>query len=345
MTPPLLPEQQKTLTVFCPLGLSNRLRVLLSGLCLAEASGRQFKMLWPLTPACAAPFADLFANRWPVVTVDAAEAVGLPYISGWFGALPDLLLADEQDVVVGYPSWLVQPEKFPQHAALDARCQALFAELTPAPPILRSVAAFRREYFRPTMIGVHLRRGDLLRQRPDATGNTAQAFELVDRYLEKYADAGILLCTDDGAVDPNTGRQLPKEGVRQKFSQRYGGRVVGASPRSLDRRTAEAVQDALVDLWLLRSTDAFVGTETSSFSEMAVYGREVPYEMCAGGSLAYQRWERVAKAVGLFQVVKEFGRRQVGRDLAFAVLWPYYWRRPFRRALGWVRKLRSRSGR
>ena len=52
--------------------------------------------------------------------------------------------------------------------------------------------------------------------------------------------------------------------------------VVTPKPRSLDRHTPEAIEDALIDLWLLRSTDFFVGTVGSSFSEMAMFGRAVP---------------------------------------------------------------------
>ena len=127
-------NQDKTLTAFCPLGLSNRLRVLLSGLALAEAAGRRFTMLWPITPACAAPFADLFANDWPVQTVDAAALKDLSYVSGWFGELPDLLIDHNPHLVIGHPSWLIRPGQFSAHDRLLDRCRSLLAGLQPAMP-------------------------------------------------------------------------------------------------------------------------------------------------------------------------------------------------------------------
>ncbi|MCX6033078.1 MAG: hypothetical protein NT169_27815 [Chloroflexi bacterium] len=328
-----------TLTVFCPLGLSNRLRVLLSGLALAEASGREFKMLWPITPTCAAPFTDLFANPWPVQTVDASAVADLPYVSGWFGHLPDLLIVHDPHVVVGHPGWLIRPEQFPGHEPLLACCQALFAELEPMAPIQHAVEEFRQRHFRPTMIGVHLRRGDLLRQRPDAAHNTAQAVAAVDHFLKEYPDAGILLCTDDDAVDPNTGRHARKEGIQETFRLRYGSRVIWTTPRSLDRRTPEAIQDALVDLWLLRATDCFVGTKASSFSELVVFARDSPHLLVAGATPGYRRIERLGRMIGLHAALTALGKQQTGRELPFPALMrhyagaPYHWMRQTLRRL------------
>jgi hypothetical protein len=335
MNAALAHDPERTLTVFCPLGLSNRLRVLLSGLALAEASGRRLTMLWPITPACAAPFADLFANDWPVQTVDASAVAGLPYISGWFGNLPDLLTMPDPHLVVGHPAWLIRPDQFPGHDHLLALCQAFFARLQPVAPIQRAVDDFRQRHFRPTMIGVHLRRGDLLRERPDAANNTTQACVAVDQLLQKAPDAGILLCTDDGAIDPSTGQTRPREGVLEIFRLRYGPRVIWTIPRGLDRRTPRAIQDALVDLWLLRATDRFVGTETSTFSEFAVFGRDIPFLLVAGATPGYRRLERLARWSGLYAGLSSLGRKQIGRALPFPALMRYYARAPQR----WLRKL------
>ncbi len=329
------PPTQRTLTVFCPLGLSNRLRVLLSGLALAEASGRQFTMLWPLTPACAAPFADLFANEWPVRTVAADAIAGLPYISGWFGHLSDLLAAPEENLVLGYPGWLIRPEQFPDHAALMAPCRALFTQLQPISSIQQEIDTFRQYHFRPTMIGVHLRRGDLLRQRPDTANNTVQALNAVDRFLDASPDAGILLCTDDGAPEPASGRSTPPEGLREKFGRRYGPRLVSPTPRSLDRNASLAVQDALIDLYLLRACNYFVGTMGSSFSDMVVFGQETPHALTAGATPAYARLERIARWTGLYALLSHLGQRQIGRPLPFPALFLHYSRSPLR----WLRKI------
>ena len=317
--------------MFCPSGLANRLRVLVSGLALAEATGRNFKMLWPLTPACAAPFEDLFTNNWPVETVAAGAVTDLPYVSGWFGRMPDLLTAQEINLIIGHPSWLIRPEQFPGHQDLLARSKALFAALQPATPIQQQIEVFCRHHFRPSMIGVHLRRGDLLRARPDTANNTAQALVATEQFLQEYPEAGILLCTDDGAPDPQSGRLTQLEGVRTKFTSRYGARIVSPAPGSLDRSSSLAVKHALVEFYLLRACDAFVGTQGSSFSEMVVFGAEMPNVLAAGATAAYTRLEHIARLTGLHALLSSMGQQQLGKQVPFSVLFRYYSRAPLRR--------------
>jgi len=313
----------RSLIVFCPLGLSNRLQVLISGLALAEASGREFKMLWPLTPACAAPFADLFANDWPVQTVDATAVVDLPYVSGWFDRLPDLLVAPENELIIGHPTWLLRIEQYPEHAKLMDRCRTLFADLQPSVSIQNQIEILKRHFIRPTMIGIHLRRGDLLRERPDMAGNTAQAIAAVDDFLVQAPDAGLLLCTDDGAPDPRSGRPTPREGVRKKFIDRYGKRVMTPIPRSMDRASSIAVQDALFELYVLRACDFFVGTAGSSFSQMVVFDQEKPHLFAAGATPVYGWLEKVARYTGLYALLIKLGQRRLGQSLPFPALLRY----------------------
>lgn len=326
------------LTVFCPLGLSNRLRVLLSGLALAEATGREFQMLWPLTSACGAAYGDLFANPWPVRTVPPGAVADLPYISGWFGHLPDLLAATEIDLTAGHPDWLLRPQFYPSHGPLLDRCAALMAELQPIPLLQERIEEFRTHNFRASMIGVHVRRGDMLRERPDAADTTEQAMEAVAHFLRQSPNAGIFLCTDDGAPDPKWGKATVYGGVAERFVQRFGERVVRTHPRSLDRNRSEAIQDGLIDLWLLRSTDYFVGLRVSSFSEMAIFGREVPSHLLYSPLPGYRRWEKAARLFGLYRLLTEMGKWQTGRMLPFPALMRYYSGLPVR---GLKRKLQQ----
>jgi hypothetical protein len=185
------------------------------------------------------------------------------------------------------------------------------------------------------MIGVHLRRGDLLHQRPDVASNTAQAIAAVDQFLEKAPDAGVFLCTDDGAVAPNTGRGTPAEGVREAFRLRYGSRVTWTIPRSLDRYTPQAIQDALMDLWLLRTTNPFVGTQASSFSELAVFGRDIPHLLAGGATPGYQRVDRWAQRLGLYALLARHSRRWVEGNVPLPPLLRYYATTPYR----WMRRV------
>jgi hypothetical protein len=200
-------------------------------------------------------------------------------------------------------------------------------ELAPVPPILARVREFQNNFFRAKMIGAHLRRGDMMQLRPDTTTNLAAAMQQIDEWLDARPDAGILLCTDDGARNPYTGRATPQENVRAQFVNRYGTRVVCTQPASMDRAAPQAIQDALTDLWLLRATDFFVGTLGSSFSELAVFGRDIPSAQTASGSAQYQTRARLLERAGIAALLARAAYHEFGRAMPYTLLQRRYLRR------------------
>ena len=112
-----------------------------------------------------------------------------------------------------------------------------------------------------------------------------------------------------------------REGVREAFQARFGDRLACPRPRSLDRASPDAVQDAVVDFFLLRGTQMFVGSRGSTFSDLAVFGRRVPAVFCAAPLPGYLRFERVTKATGPYYLVKAVGRVRYGRGIPFAKVW------------------------
>jgi hypothetical protein len=336
-----------TLTVFSSSGLANRLRVLVSGLAVAEASGRTFRMLWPRTVTCAAAFRELFTGDWPVTDVDRPEpGWGAFYIRPHLASRSVSIDDPRPEIFIGASHWLVDVKATSAQPELRARCAELLGQLEPLPDLAVRVAEFRRRHFRPTMVGVHLRRGDFHRHRPDTVGNTAAALTAVEGFLAATPDAGILLCTDDGAADPRT-RQARREGVREILRGRFGDRVVFTSPRSLDRGTPHGVQDALVDLWLLRSTQMIVGTRASSFSGLAAFGRNVPVRMVAGPAPPYRPIEWLVRVSGVSWLVSRLFRAVHGVDRPFWDAWNEFtrpvrqWARRRRRRRSQVRKWRA----
>jgi hypothetical protein len=332
----------RTLVIVSFDGLSNRIRALTSGLAVAEVAGREFAMLWPSNEACGARFDELFQNRWRIMDSSIRPVDMRPLrMSTWSTKkLQQFLVDQRQHIVLSHWDWLVDVRTSGSRSQLQQRCVQWMNELEPVAPLAAQIESFRAEHFAPTMIGVHLRRGDAIRFRPQSSSNTNAAFRAVDRFLKHDPQAGILLCTDDGAPDPFINQPTPTEDIQGKFIARYGSRVVWTTPRTLDRRSPAAIQDAVVDLWLLRATDYLVGTYRSSFSEIATTGRTAPYIMCASQSAAEDRWERVAQSIGLDRVVCAMARRHLGMDTPFAIAWQWFVRLP----LAPVRKQRRRLG-
>lgn len=315
---PIPPHRQ--LTVDARSGLCNRLKVLLSGLAIAEATGRGFAMRWSdRSNGCA--FDRLFQNQWNVrsdISIDEPRLIDLT-IRPW-RAFPDLLMDQSDHLVVRHHDWLILPARYPSHSSLHSRCKALIDELTPIPFIEQRVQSFRAYYFRSKVIGVHLRRGDLVLHRPDTVGNLLPAMQIVDRWLDEFSEAGILLCTDDGADDPFSPRKVPREGVVDKFVERYGERVITTKPRSLDRHTPEAIEDGLVDLQLLRLTDFFVGTSGSSFSEMAMFGRAVPAELTAAPTPHHAGQARRLRVSGISYFLSRASQSEFGYEVPYNMI-------------------------
>ena len=316
---PLDLPADRTLTVGAVAGLTARLRIAISGLAVAEATQRSFRMLWPMTPDCAAAFHSLFLNPWNMVAMGqegVAEVRCLPRFHE--AELPMLLASSEPNIARRFMSW----HDFPAESSLLVRCRTLMNELQPVPLVIEKVDRFRLAHHRPEMIGVHLRRGDYVDLRPDKTHNTDKAIEATDAFLDQYPDAGILLCTDEVVTSES------RDGdVRRRFTARYGDRLVQTAPATYDRSDPAAIEDALVDLWLLRSMTAFVGSEYSGFSELAFFGRTVPYRMVGDGSPAWKRLAWLSRLRFFNPFIRRLGRREFGVDHPLPFLIEHYSRK------------------
>jgi len=319
--------EERTLTVAAYGGLANRLRVLTSAVVMAEATGRALTMQWHQMDTCGAAFSELYTNDLPVVNLVGGPQTRLPHFAGPLGRnYFDILTRMEPHIAVMAVSWLALPEVYPHHAPLLAQCAAVLDGLTPVEEVAARVQAFREAHFRPTMIGVHLRRGDFHRAARFSVDNLGAALRVTREFLAADPEAGILLSTDDGAVNQWTGRPMV-EGAREKFRREFGERVVWTAPRSLERGEAAAVQDALVDLLLLRGCDAGVGTWNSSFSEVAWFGRRAPVVMCRSGGV-WGLVDEAGKRLGVWRGLNRWARGLTGgranglQLLLYARGWP-----------------------
>lgn len=323
----LLNESGGTLSVTCRSGLANRLRVLTSGLALAEATGRSFEMLWPYdNKTCGASFTQLFDSDLPVIDVTSIELEQrIEAESWWFGDamfedLPDFVDSAEADLRCIYVSWLVDPEQSAEHRRILDRAYEILAELQPVEEILRLVEASTSKLTHPS-VGVHIRRGDFLLTRPEVVGNLDLALEVVESEVARGA-VSVFLATDDGAGVSLGRRSGPGEpqGVRTAFRNTFGTALIESQPRSLDRASPIAVADAVVDLWTLRATDVIVGTSMSSFSELAAVGREVRRIDIGGAATPLGLIHRAVLRLGLAPAVESLGRRVYGRDIPASAL-------------------------
>ncbi len=110
-------------------------------------------------------------------------------------------------------------------------------------------------------IGVHIRRTD--HQYAISRSPTDQFLRVLDRQKQERR---FFLSTDD---------QCEEVILRDRF----GMRVSSYPKRSLHRADTVAIQDAVVDLYLLARTDLIVGSFGSTFSETAAFLGNVPLQV------------------------------------------------------------------
>jgi len=247
-------------------GLCNRLRVLMSAGYLAEQCGRKLVLTWRPTDECGARLGDLFTNS-------IAEADSLPgHLRPWTKTSPDkvgrAVRSSEPIVWVRECEWLVPDAD--HHKTIPH-----FEALCPVDAVIEGVNAVAQRFDRPAM-GVHVRRGDFAEHLPKQHSITLPPLERYYDYLDDWRGT-IFLATDGGGA------------VESRFRDRYGDRVVIHPKHCQGRNTPKAIQDALVDVYLLQRCHAVIGTRYSSFSGLAWTISGVPHAKVTdreAGSLA-----------------------------------------------------------
>jgi hypothetical protein len=253
-------------------GLCNRIRTLLGAKSLADETRRELVLYWENSSACGCDWSDLFKPSVPVLRERPSVefAIGGPdKIKRSIRAkLVEAAHTDRPTVVFSACS-LGKPVHHFRHFGTLFR---------PTDEIAARVEAVRKR-FADVMLGVHVRCGDLQpRERAphvDATAASKEFFKMIRIMHRQLGAAGIFLASDDGASvthrDPSQTRYY---GVYEAFVRVFAAdHIVRQETPALNRSSAKAIQDALVDLLLLRSCDALCGHRGSSFSQVAAIGR------------------------------------------------------------------------
>ena len=116
--------------------------------------------------------------------------------------------------------------------------------------------------FGKTTIGCHIRRTD---NKQAQECSTLEMFNRkFDELFESEPSAKIFLCTDDIIV-------------KQEIIRKYGDERIITYDSTLNRHSFEGIRDAVVELYILASTDKIWGSFYSSYTEMAseLYGTEL----------------------------------------------------------------------
>ena len=279
------------LIVYCDGGFGNRFNALVSGLLLARRTGRAPLFVWPVNNWCGAAFGELFDMDLPVVDRELVT-----FMSGR-DRQAYLMVEDRLGLSQGRAEGWTDPRALPDWAALDAYAAATrdpifyYTALIPGfmpepevleqvrrlrlrPAILRRAANFLAEHGLGTttgdFIGIQIRKTDFGPQGAD----DESLFGLVAR----ASGLRYFVCSDDALVEQRFA-QLPHVAIHRKrahvekmvdggwnaVTTDHSGRLY---PFNVNR-SAESVQDAVVDLLIL-SRSRMVKTSNSTFLQTAL---------------------------------------------------------------------------
>lgn len=260
---------KKTLRIRPTGALSNRLRVLDSGMQVAHSESLRLIVEWERNSWINVALADLVHIPPGMEVEDSAWAPAgsterAPIFQGLWLALsyqcrhlPRRWLY--RDIST---KQIISPERFktlPGSHYFLMGCHRFFDQgrrydwLQPQERILRRVDEVAAT-FGPRTVGLHIRRGD---HAIAIQNSPTDAFvAVVENELRRRPETSFFLATDDASVE-------------ELFRKRWGERILLHVKTARDRLSLAGIDDAFVDLLCLSRTAALVGSFDSSFAETA----------------------------------------------------------------------------
>lgn len=259
-------------------GLCNRMRMLDSGLMLAAATGRRLVVQWQLDPGLNCRFEELFEIPAGIARIHTQDRTGhfaklrktlakrvnrLRYdqclyerdLTAYMASHDDLTtLNQNQTVLIASCSRFYGAEPFFQAFRPTTENRARIDHLTAR--------------FTPHMIGVHVRRTDHV--HAIANSPTQLFVTAMEAAVQQEPETHFFLATDC----PATEREL---------SEHFSERIIVHRKTGFDRGDANAIKDALVDLYGLAACQRLLGSALSSFSQTAAQIGCIPLQVISSG--------------------------------------------------------------
>lgn len=243
------------------MGVSNRIKCLLSSMRLAAILHRQIAVFWPRNWACRCDFSDLFENEFFELDKDGVDRLRADSINH------RTLLLDTWGSLLYLPSDVAQPNPPPAEASwpvLDFEYEntpaqvkttylELAAKLRPNDYIRREVSEFARDFNNKT-ISVSIRSWVEAKERADGLFDLAHVYARLD---DRDGYDFFVSCDS--------------EDILKALVNRYGKRILSYPKRTgtNDRRSRAGMQDILIDMLLLAQNPILIASYLSTYPELA----------------------------------------------------------------------------
>lgn len=268
----------RTLTIQIWGGLCNRLGGLMTAHRWAQQSQRQLRVYWAPGPDIGCRWLDLF-RPWfrdcaKPVRVQYDLTPGAAYQSWrktWRPIIQQALLSRQRDVTLKV-HWYLHDLCSPEGRA---EADQLFTQLfVPTPRLVTRLTDLLKTVPFPAL-GVHVRRGDFLSPTHWRPAAVRVYVKEAKRRFQLGGFRSVYLATDDGAAHQlgEVPRPEDSENVREQFLAAFGPQLCQQPAVLVDRSFGLAIQQAFLDLLVLRRCSHVVGTRGSSFTTLASVGR------------------------------------------------------------------------
>ncbi len=246
-------------------GLCNRMRVINSGLRLAEERQDKLLVLWNCNAELNCPFDALFQPVTECTITNIHSVADLRKL--FFQKTARTYLTNEDLLAHRTPAGALDRDYvkslrkniyiFTWEWFYPSKDYHLFAPIKPLQARIDQMTA----QFGPSCVGVHIRRTD---NQPAIGKSSTDAFiHSMHRELSLDPDTMFYLATDD---------KKEEERLRAHFPDR----ILSNQNRCLRRDSKEGIQDALLDLYTLASTRKIIGSYFSSFTDIAADMKKIP---------------------------------------------------------------------
>lgn len=248
-------------------GLCNRMRAINSARILAKKRGEALTVIWFINPELGCSFEKLFqkADSFRVINISSKwnlRKLWLQLSSMAFGSFVDnaTLRAHKGDGTLEESfekslkkrTYISTEEHFyPCHE---------YDSFIPTDELQKRIDLKCKE-LGAASVGVHIRRTD---NKPAIGKSSTDAFiSSMEKELLSNPDTMFYLATDDRSEEAL---------LRKKFP----GKIISNEERDLSRASVVGIQDALLDLFCLASTNKIIGSYFSSFTDIAADMHHIP---------------------------------------------------------------------
>lgn len=256
-------------------GLCNRLRAIDSAVALGLDIGQPVHVVWRIHSRLGASFSDLFQTPEEICSLEefTSEFVKLNQ-AGMRRAL-DVRRPRSNCVQKDIKELIASDFDFRQ---LRGRKHLYFKTLSrffhpygikqlfrPTPALQQVIDNQCAEF--QNCVGVHIRRTD---HGPSIKYSPTSSFvDTMKKQLQETDCETFFVATDDASED-------------ELLKRTFGDRIVTHPKKSRARDHAQAIKDAVIDLYCLSRTDRIIGSAFSSFTRLAAEIEGIPLEFAAG---------------------------------------------------------------